>query len=124
MCSDLLLTNTIISLLLWDNEVASVLFPLPSAILNKDVPTSADVTVDGRSSVPRSSEVTECVIPAGVFCQHELWYKVLETPSNYGGVVDIENDYCMLLQQFGGGSVCAPVRQCVYLPCTYGCAHL
>lgn len=27
--SDLLLTNTIISLLLWDNEVASVLFLLP-----------------------------------------------------------------------------------------------
>lgn len=46
MCSDLLLTNTIISLLLWDNEVASVLFPLPSAILNKDVPTTAAVTVD------------------------------------------------------------------------------
>lgn len=46
MCSDLLLTNTIISLLLWDNEVASVLFPLPSAILNKDVTTNAAVTVD------------------------------------------------------------------------------
>lgn len=41
MCSDLLLTNTIISLLLWDNEVASVLFLLPSAILNKDVPADA-----------------------------------------------------------------------------------
>lgn len=31
--SDLLLTNTIISLLLWDNEVASVLFPQPSGVL-------------------------------------------------------------------------------------------
>lgn len=35
--SDLLLTNTIISLLLWDNEVASVLFPLPSGVLRKVV---------------------------------------------------------------------------------------
>lgn len=35
--SDLLLTNTIISLLLWDNEVASVLFPLPSDVLRKVV---------------------------------------------------------------------------------------
>ena len=72
MCSDLLLTNTIISLLLWDNEVASVLFPLPSAILNKDVPTTAAVTVDGtlNTKVQRSSEVTECVMDLVVtFCQ-------------------------------------------------------
>lgn len=67
MCSDLLLTNTIISLLLWDNEVASVLFPLPSAILNKDVPTTAAVTANRapRTRAWRSSEVTQFVIDKG-----------------------------------------------------------
>lgn len=56
--SDLLLTNTIISLLLRDNEVASVLFPLPSGVLRKVVPTAADVTVDRtlRTRVLRSSK--------------------------------------------------------------------
>lgn len=56
--SDLLLTNTIISLLLWDNEVASVLFPLPSGALRKVVPTADDVTVDRtpRTRVLRSSK--------------------------------------------------------------------
>lgn len=62
--SDLLLTNTIISLLLWDNEVASVLFPLPSGVLRKVVSTAADVTVDRTpgTRVLKSSKVTECVI--------------------------------------------------------------
>lgn len=61
--SDLLLTNTIISLLLWDNEVASVLFPLPSGVLRKVVSTAADVTVDRtpRTTVLKSSKVTERV---------------------------------------------------------------
>lgn len=60
---DLLLTNTIISLLLWDNEVASVLFPLPSGVLRKVVSTAADVTVDRtpRTRVLKSSKVTKCV---------------------------------------------------------------
>ena len=71
MYSDLLLTNTIISLLLSDNEVASVLFPLPSAILNKDAPTTTVVTVDRAlmMRVFRSSQVTEDVMElVAAFC--------------------------------------------------------
>lgn len=56
--SDLCLTNTIISLLLWDNEVASVLLLLPSGVLRKVV--TADRTL--RTRVRKGSKVTECVI--------------------------------------------------------------